>query len=486
MSNQGERALRHAVRVRVVLRTVGELGLVLGATALVPTLGAVGFGELHLVLPYAGVGAVLFGLGLLARRTPAPRDLQRSEALVVTVAAFVLAPLAMSVPLAMQGIPWLDALFEAVSGVTTTGLSTLASVEGRPRTFLLARAWMQWVGGLGFVVLSLALVLGPGMAARRLGASGLDPSDTVGSMRAYARRVLLVYLALTALGVALLVALGATGFDAVVHTFAGVSTGGFAPRDASLAALGARLQWGVLGVSLLGAFSLPLYHELRMGRWRRLRDDPEARALLVAIAVVAGFLFLALRGASGPAGVGASDVALLAVSAQSTTGFATFDLAALPDAAKALLVGSMLLGGSVGSTAGGMKLLRVLLVVRLVQWLVAQTRFPPHAVTAPTLAGERLEAPELLRAAAVILLFGAVVAGSWLPFLAFGHAPLDALFEVASATGTVGLSVGVTGPDLEPALKGVLCLDMLLGRLEVFAILVALAPRTWIGRRTSA
>jgi trk system potassium uptake protein TrkH len=122
-------------------------------------------------------------------------------------------------------------------------------------------------------------------------------------------------------------------------------------------------------------------------------------------------------------------------------------------------------------------------MLRLIQWLVGRTRLPPHAVSGPTLGGERLASDELLRAAALILLFLAVLVVSWLVFLAHGYDALDALFEVASATGTVGLSAGIARPDLEPLLKGVLCVDMLVGRLEIFAILVALSPRTWIGRR---
>lgn len=469
----------------MVLRYLGELGLVLGVTALVPTLGAALFREFHLLLPFGLAAALLFGLGLLARRVLPPRELQRNEALVVTVAVFALSPVVLSVPLVFEGIPWLDALFETISGFTTTGLSTLASVEERSRTFLLARAWLQWVGGLGFVVFSLALTLEPGVATRRLGAPSLAPADFAGSMRAHARRVLRIYLSLTGLGVVALLLLGASGFDAVVHTFSGISTGGFTPRDTSLAGLERRLQYGVFGLCLLGAISLPLYAAPWRGGWKRVHRDPEARALLVLIAVGGSLVFVATRFGTGSADVPISDIALISVSAQTGSGFSTLEVAGLPASAKLVLILSMITGGSHGSTAGGVKLLRLLLVVRLVKWLVAETRLPAHAVAGPTLSGQRLESNELLRAAATILLFLGVLVVSWLPFLAYGYAPLEALFEVASATGTVGLSVGIARPELEPILKGVLCTNMLLGRLEVFAVLVALSPRTWIGRRTS-
>jgi trk system potassium uptake protein TrkH len=467
---------------------VGQLAFVLGLLTLAPCAAAALFGEPRPMALYALTASALLVPGWLARRGPPPRTIERHEALVVTAAIFALSPLVMAIPLALQGVPWLDALFEAVSGVTTTGLSTLATVEGRPRTFLFARAWMQWVGGLGFVVLSLALALGPSLATRRLGTSSLEPGDVLGSMRIHARRVLWIYLALTAFGVFGLGLLGASVFDAVVHTLAGVSTGGFAPRDTSLAALARPIQCGVLGLTLLGAVSLPLYLALGRGQPGRILRDPEVRLLGALTLAATALLGLAFRVAPSAAADGAPvsvpDFALLAVSAQTTAGFSTFDLSDAPGFAKAVVILSMITGGSHGSTAGGVKLLRVLLMVRLVQWLIGQTRLPSHAVSAgPTLSGERLESSDLLRAASLVLLFLGVVLVSWLAFLAWGYPPLDALFEVVSATGTVGLSTGISRPDLEPFLKGVLCVNMFLGRLEVFAVVVALSPRTWLGRR---
>ncbi|MCB1748438.1 MAG: TrkH family potassium uptake protein [Gammaproteobacteria bacterium] len=466
-----------AARPGAVLHYLGRLALVLGLATLVLPGAALLLGDRSLVAPYALLAGGLLGVGALARRWPAPPTLRRHEALVITALAFVLAPLVLALPFLRAGLGGVDAVFEAVSGVTTTGLSTAGPLAGRPPTFLFARAWMQWLGGLGFVVFSLALLHTPAAAARQLGAPGVESGDVAASVRAHARRVLGAYVALSVLGIGLLCALGAGFFDAVVHALAAVSTGGFAPRDDSLASLGPRLASGVLGLSLCGAIALPVQVGLWRGRWRSLGEDPESRALVIAIALVASWLLVC-----SDAGQGVIDLVLLAVSAQSTAGFSTSDPAALPAAGKAALILSMLSGGAQGSTAGGIKLLRVLMLLRLVQWLVEQTRLPSHAVSSPRFGGSALDADELLRAGAVVGLFLVVVALSWLAFLACGYAPLDALFEVVSATGTVGLSVGIARPELEPLLKGVLCADMYLGRLEIFALLVALAPRTWLGR----
>jgi trk system potassium uptake protein TrkH len=150
------------------------------------------------------------------------------------------------------------------------------------------------------------------------------------------------------------------------------------------------------------------------------------------------------------------------------------------------MIGSMLIGGSVGSTAGGFKLLRLLLLLRLLQLVLVRTAAPRHAVIDVRLAGRRVDDEDLWRAMLLMVMFMLLVFLSWLAFVAHGYPALDALFEVASASGTVGLSSGITRPDLEPLLKAVLCFDMLAGRVEIFALLVVLYPGTWFGKRSGA
>jgi trk system potassium uptake protein TrkH len=153
-------------------------------------------------------------------------------------------------------------------------------------------------------------------------------------------------------------------------------------------------------------------------------------------------------------------------------------------ASKLLMIVSMLVGGSVGSSAGGFKLLRLLILLRFLQFMILRSALPSHAVAQPYLARQKLESDDIQRALLLILVFGGIVFLSWLPFVVLGYDPLDALFEVASACGTVGLSSGITRPELEVVLKGVLCFDMIAGRLEIIALLVVLYPRNWIGRRS--
>ena len=166
--------LAYAVRVRVVLKYLGQLALVLAALTAVPLLVALGYGDHRFALRLAVIIALLLIGGGLFSRLPSPSRVQVNEALVITTLAFLISALLMSYPLMAAGLGFLDALFEAISGVTTTGLSTLASVHDKSQAFLFTRAWMQWYGGLGIVVLSVALLAGHHAASRRL----IDPESS--------------------------------------------------------------------------------------------------------------------------------------------------------------------------------------------------------------------------------------------------------------------------------------------------------------------
>jgi trk system potassium uptake protein TrkH len=194
-------------------------------------------------------------------------------------------------------------------------------------------------------------------------------------------------------------------------------------------------------------------------------------------------LLMVASAASADGNHSAWNLVLTAFSAQTTAGFSTIAVSELDPFSKVLIIIAMTIGGSVGSSAGGIKLLRLIVMIRLVQLMILKTRLTPRAAMETRIAGRQWNDDELVRVLAIAGLFVGVVLVSWLPFLWAGYDPLDALFEVTSATGTVGLSTGITGPALPPLLKGLLCLDMLLGRLEILPVLVLLAPRTWIGYR---
>ncbi len=476
-------SLSYAVRPRVIGKYLGQLALLLGGLTIVPLLFALLDGERTLAIGTAVAVAVLMGGGwLLQRLCAGAQDVQPNEAVVVVAMIFVVASLVLALSMTTVHVSFLDALFESVSGITTTGLSTFASVADKPRSLLFEAAWLQWIGGLGIMVLSFALFFGQGTSAKLL--SGvMGPQESIlGGTRAHASIVIRIYLGLTLIGIVALSAVGAGWFPAVTLTLAAVSTGGYSPYDASLAGLALSIQSVVIALCAAGAIAMPLYYEALRRRWRTVVSDPELYALLIAGLVVAALLLARAFARSSSGGDSFADLVLLAFSAQTTAGFSTVDIKGLDAFSKLVLVLSMWVGGGVGSSAGGIKLLRLIVLVKLVHLVIVRTRVTPRTVIHMRVAGREPGDDELLRVFLVVGLHLGAVVLSWPVFVWLGYDPLDSLFEVVSAVGTVGLSSGITGPALHPALKGILCLDMLLGRLEVLPILVLMAPRTWFGR----
>jgi len=477
--------LAYAVRAKVVLKYLGQLTLLLAALDLLPAVVALGYGDGVLALRFTVVTLILAVISVPWVRLAVPAGIQTNEALAVTALAFLVGAASMVYPFMGAGISLSDALFEAVSGITTTGLSCLASVEDKPKSFLFARAWMQWYGGLGIVILSLALLMGHERIARRLLGRPSEGEGVAVGIRRYSRQVVGVYLLLTLLTVLLLWATGLDGFTAVAHALSAVSTGGFSTYDDSLAALGrGAAAWIVTLSSLCGALALAVYYRIWDQGWRELPGDTESRGLLGAVALSCVLLMLSLHWSDSTNWAESMRHAvLLGISAQTTTGFSSLDVSGLQPLSKVIMMLSMFVGGDVGSTAGGVKILRLLVLLRLLQFIIRTTGAPSHAVNEPRLGGRRLSQPELVAVLSLLSMFVLVILLSWAPFLALGYDPINSLFEVVSATATTGLSAGISGPGLDSALKGVLCLDMLAGRLEILALLVLFYPGTWFGKR---
>jgi len=513
------------VRLGVVARNLGQLWLVAAAMNVVPLVYACLAGESSIAVALGGATVLLAGCGLAGLRCEASPRLARNEALAIAAIAFLSVSLLMALPFVAAGLEPLNALFESISALTTTGLSTVSDIETQPFAFHLTRCWMQWYGGLGFVVISLAIAGGSRTASRQLAAEEIENDELAGGTLGYARRMLAVYAGLSVVGWLALLAAGSPASEAVIHVLAGVSTGGFSSHNSSLAGMSNVSAAAVtIGICAAAAFPLSVYFPVvehptngrSSGRWsrqsgsssqrrrfrpmtfltelvRRVCFDRQVQWLLLCgllTSLLLGCLWT-FSGNSLPADQAAEthfDVIrsclLNAFSAQTTAGFSSIDPGALDDSSKLVLTFSMLVGGGTGSTAGGFKIFRLLVLLRLLHTLILRTAIPRQAVYEPSVGNRQLDARDREAALLTILLYGLIVVCSWLPFVVSGYRPVDALFEVTSAVGTVGLSTGIVSEQLPAVLKLLLCADMLLGRLEVLALLVLVSRSTW-GRRRS-
>lgn len=484
MENDGFKSLIYAVRLPVLMRIGGKLAVVVAVLCLPSVAAALWFAEYRYVAPFALLIALLLAVAWLTRKLPVPRHLQRSEGLVVSCGAFILTPLLLSVALWPSQIPWVDRWFETVSAVTTTGLSTLPRVSTLDKTVLFTRAWMQWYGGLGIVVLSVTLLMQRSLAAFQL----LEVPEGQGFVSAatvYARRVLQVYAVLTALSVLIAWLCLGDFFSGLVHGLSAISTGGFSSRDDSLSSLSLAAQCAMMLPCVLGALSLAIYLRLGQRAWRSVYENQELRHFLCWL-LAFGLALVLLQGQhSGFTLEVAVSTAVLGISALTTTGFANQDLAAAIPALQWVLMMAMFLGGCLGSTAGGFKVFRLLVFWQLLLNTLRRASASPHAVIEPRIQGKVLTQEQIQVAMLTGSLLVVLIALSWIPFLLYGVEPLNALFEVVSAVGTVGLSTGVTRQDMPPLLKVVLCIDMTAGRVEVLALLCLCYPGVWLGHRNT-
>lgn len=177
------RVLQYAVRFSMLFKYFGQLNIALAALTTVPLMVSLLFCDFFVSRRYAVVIAVLLSIGLSCSRLRPAKRMQNNEAMVITALIFLFSPLVMTWPVMASGLGFFDALFESISAVTTTGLSTADSLVGMPRTFLFSRAWMQWIGGLGIVILCMAALIQPGLTAKRLDISESYDDDIIGGTR---------------------------------------------------------------------------------------------------------------------------------------------------------------------------------------------------------------------------------------------------------------------------------------------------------------
>jgi trk system potassium uptake protein TrkH len=461
-----------------VLKYLGQVMIGMGAVLFVPLLVAVLYGAYHVAAAYAAMAVFVIAAGYALHRMLPEFDLEWKEALVIAALIFPLSSAISAIPIAIStGMPLIDAFFEAVSGLTTTGLSV--APPGVGPVFLFARSWLQWIGGIGIVLIVLSVVIHPGTSAYRLYSVNIAERKLRPNVIGAAKLLGKIYVAITLVALILLIAAGMTPFDALCHALSAVSTGGFSTNIDSIAGFsGIIIPATIILASLLGATNFGLYPRL-IKNPRLLLASEQFRGFVVVF--VAGVLVLAFTmQQSGPFSDVAGAAVFQALSALTTSGFSTIDIATLPDSAKLVLSALMWVGGSVGSTAGGIKILRLIILTKLIHLVFIRFFLPREALTPLKVRGEVVEPGELLNLLTFVLLYLVVMFASMLILMLHGIDTGNALFEVSSALGTVGLSAGVTSAAMAPLLKLVLIADMLLGRMEIIPLFILLFPRTWV------
>ena len=476
-----------------VQRIFGLLLMVFSLTMLPPIGVSVLYADGHWQ-PFSDAFVIVLAAGLLLwwpeRRNT--RELRLRDGFLVVALFWLVLGLAGAVPLVMTDRPVMsvtDAVFEAVSGFTTTGATTLIGLDELPPSLLYYRQQIQWFGGIGIVVLAVALlpVLGVGgMQLLRAETPGpVKDAKLTPRITATAKALWLLYLALTvacALGYYLA---GMNAFDAITHSFTTVSSGGYSTHDASLAHFD---SVGVEIIAMLFMLAGGSNFALHFVAWRygRIADywrDAEFRAyvsiILVVTLVATGVLYFS----DFYAGVGSSlrHAAFTAVSVQTSTGFTTADFSIWPGALPVVLIFLSFIGGSAGSTAGGMKVVRWLLIAKQGSREVLRL-IHPSAELPVKLGGKPVRWQVVDAVWGFFAVYVTCFAVLMVLLLSTGENQVTAFSAIATCMNNLGPGLGEVANNfrsLTDTGKWICVTAMLLGRLEIFPILVLLSPAFW-------
>ncbi len=372
---------------------------------------------------------------------------------------------------------FIGSLFESISGLTTTGLSIL-DVEKLPKTLLLYRAMLQYIGGLGFVMMILLFFKGREEAELYEAEGHVDRVKP--NIRKTAKTITLMYLSFLVLGSVEYRIAGMTILDSVVHSMCALSTGGFSNRILSIGAYDSlSIEIITSQLMILGTLDFSLLLTLLSGRIRDFFRSTEIKTFFSLLFIGSGLMILILL--EKGYGVGSTFRITLfnALSALSTTGFSTLDYTTLPEGAVFVMIVLMIIGGGVGSTAGGIKLERFYIIFKSTIKSIREKISPEGTVIVDKMVKgreshiiEESERNDAFSYFSLYLLF--LIVGTLVLSIAEDCPIIYALFEYTSSLSTVGLSIGVTSPTTSPVSLSVMMIAMVMGRLEMMVIFQAL------------
>ncbi len=499
------------VNVKVVASTLGALLFFLGVALLLPMFIAIGFGE-SVWWSFLVTAIVSMGIGAVSWRAlrSSPEDLRVREGFAIVALAWLVLSLLGAVPFVLSGVldSYTDAFFETMSGFTTTGATILGGVntlaiEDIPNSFLFWRSLAHWLGGMGIIVLTLAImpILGVGgMQLYKAEVPGPSADKLTPRIRETAKRLWLIYVGITVAEILLLMP-EMSVFDSVNHAFATMATGGFSTKNGSIGQYGsAYVEWVITVFMILAGVNFALHFRLLRGQAITVFRDAEFRVyigiIVVSTLLIALSTWKPIIGLLPAAGEAAGQFdgyetltealrygAFQASAIITTTGFGTTDYEMWPTLAVGILFVLFFVGGMAGSTGGGVKVIRQILLFKNSFREVRQLIHPSAVI--PVRLNGKVVPQDVLRnvLSFIVLYFGLIFVGT-LVLSVLGLEVMSAFTASMSSVGNIGPAFGTFGPTENyahvPMLgKWVLSIMMMAGRLEIFTVMILFAPAFW-------
>jgi len=479
------------INVKVIIKVIGFLLVIEGFFMLGSLPFSIYYGEsegfaiLYSALITIGTGAIL---GISTRKHP--KSIGRKEGYVIVAITWIIISLFGTLPFLFSGAisNFTDAFFETMSGFTTTGATILTDIESLPKSILFWRSMTHWIGGMGIIVFTVAILPILGIGGMQLYSAempGVTKDKLHPRITETAKRLWAIYLILTVLETILLLLGGMNLFDALCHTFGTVATGGFSTHNASIATFSPYIQYVIIFFMILAGTNFTLHYFAMHGQLRKVWQSEEFRYFILAI--LTGSIIISLVLAFGQEGVAIESAFRTAffqvTSIITTTGYITDNYLNWPHMIWFLIVLMMFIGGMAGSTGGGIKVVRQLLLLKN-SLLELKRLIHPQAIIPVRMNGKVVSQDIIFKVMAFFLIYIIIfIFGSTVMALIGLDAP-TAIGATAATIGNIGPGLGNVGPvDNYAFIPGVgkwfLSFLMLLGRLELFTVLILFSPVFW-------
>lgn len=473
----------------MVARTVGLVIRIQAVLLLLPAVVGLLYGE-HETLYFLLTAALSLGLSFaLTAKKPDSIAIYAREGFLIVALSWIAMSVLGALPFYLSGEidGFVNSLFETVSGYTTTGSSILTDIESLSRGMLFWRSFTHWVGGMGVLVFALAVLPaadGRSMHILRAEVPGPSVGKLVPKMRQTAIILYSVYLALTVMEIILLLLGGMDLFDSAVHAFGTAGTGGFSVRNASIGAYQSPyLEW-VIGIfMLLFGINFNLFYLILLGKLKSAFKSQELRWYLVIVALSTGAIALNVSHLFSNVGDTVRTAFFQVSSIITTTGFVTTNYDLWPTFSKIILMLLTVIGACAGSTGGGIKVSRLIMLIQSVSQEI-RGMIHPRAVKNVKLEGRPVDKATLDSVTVFFSAYILIFLGSTLLVAIDGFDMVTTSTAVLTCIGNVGPGLSMVGPvgnfsEFSILAKLVLCFDMLAGRLELFPMLILFTPRTW-------
>ena len=458
----------------IVAKNSGYLMIGIGVMCLIPLIFDLIYFEFD-ILSFAipGLISILLGVfGLKYFEEKIDKKIRFKHGMIISAFAWLWASLIGGFVFTLAtNIPIIDGVFESMSALTGTGITMFMDVEILPHSILFFRAFEQWVGGLGVVVMVIAVLTKPGSVSSKLYHSEAREDRIKPSIKATMEKTIQIYAIYTVAGVILYLIAGMPLFDSICNTFHTVSTGGMSIKNANMGFYHNNLIYLIsIVLMILGATSFLSHYKVIKTKGKSLLGDLQFQIIITVIAVVTLMLYFVSN-------IVPIELLFTVVSAMTTTGASVASPTAMAGWQPFVLICLMCLmltGGSNGSTVGAIKLVRMITYFKGIYRHIREILSPDGRVVPVKLHGHTIPEKAIAQAGSYITLYMMFIMFTWALFCLFGYDPFKSLFAAMSLQGNNGLDLGIINYHLDPVLKVVSMFDMWTGRLEIYPVLITL------------